>query len=59
MTPNKLWTALELAVHDEKFVLGGNLTVTQYVKPWFEQVGYPWLKVKKVNGTFVVTQVLP
>lgn len=59
MTPNKLWAALESAVRDENFVMGDNVTVTQFMKHWVEQAGYPWLKVKKINGTFIVTQVLP
>jgi len=56
-TPEELWTAFENALYDAEFDLGDNVTVTEFMRSWTEQAGYPLVEVVKENDTFVITQV--
>lgn len=56
-TPEELWIAFENVLYDREFELGENITVTQYMRTWTEQAGYPLVKIVKKNDSFVVTQV--
>lgn len=56
-TPEQLWIALENVLYDNEFDLGDNLTITQYMKSWTEQAGYPLVTIVKENNTFIITQV--
>lgn len=58
VTPENLWMAFEYVLKDTNFTLDENINVTQYMKTWTEQPGYPLVKVNRVNKTFVVTQVI-
>ncbi|VVC40910.1 Hypothetical protein CINCED_3A002040 [Cinara cedri] len=55
-TPEDLWTAFENVLFEEEFELGDNITVTEFMESWTEQSGYPLVRVKRENDTFVVTQ---
>jgi len=57
VTPEQLWIALENVLYDNEFDLGDNLTITQYMKSWTEQAGYPLVTIVKENNTFIITQV--
>lgn len=56
-TPEELWTAFENTLYDAEFDLGENVTVTEFMRSWTEQAGYPLVEVVKENDTFVITQV--
>lgn len=56
-TPEQLWIALENVLYDNEFDLGDNLTVTQFMRSWTEQTGYPLVTITKENNTFEITQV--
>jgi len=58
VTPNELWNELENVLYENNFDLGDNFTVTQFMKSWTEQAGYPLIKISKENDTFVITQVI-
>lgn len=56
-TPEKLWNAFENVLYDAQFDFGGNVTVTEFMRSWTEQPGYPLVEIVRDNVTFVVTQV--
>lgn len=56
-TPDDLWNAFENALYDVGFDLGEKLTVTEFMRSWTEQAGYPLVEIVKKNDTFVITQV--
>lgn len=56
-TPKQLWEAFEDVLYDNEFYLGDDLTITQFMKSWTEQPGYPLVKIVKENNTFVISQV--
>lgn len=58
VTPENLWIAFENALFDDDFVLAKNLTITEIMKSWTEQPGYPLVEISKVNNAFTITQVL-
>ncbi|XP_022172013.1 aminopeptidase N-like [Myzus persicae] len=55
-TPDDLWNAFENALYDVGFDLGEKLTVTEFMRSWTEQAGYPLVEIVKKNDTFVITQ---
>lgn len=55
-TPNELWIAFENILIDNNFELE-DISVTEYMKSWTEQPGYPLVTVVRMNNTFVITQV--
>lgn len=56
-TPEELWTAFENVLYDAEFDLGENVTITEFMRSWTEQAGYPLVEVAKENDTFIITQV--
>lgn len=56
-TPKQLWTAFESVLSANGFDLGANVTVTEFMKSWTEQAGYPLLTVTRENNSLVVVQV--
>lgn len=56
-TPEELWDAIENVLYDAEYDLGGNVTVTEFMRSWTEQAGYPLVEVVKENDAFVITQV--
>lgn len=57
VTPEDLWTAFEIILYENEFDLGDDINITQYMKSWTEQSGFPLVKIVKENNTFVITQV--
>lgn len=57
-TPEELWNAFENVLYDADFELDENVSVTEFMKSWTEQTGYPLINVMKVNDTFVISQVI-
>lgn len=58
MEPDQLFAAFEETVAEYKFDFGhGDVTVTDFMRHWTEQAGYPVIGVAKVDGSFVLTQV--
>lgn len=57
VTPNELWIAFENVLIDNDFKLDEDISVTQYMKSWTEQAGYPLVTIARVNNTFIITQV--
>lgn len=57
-TPEKLWIAFENVLYDKEFDLGDNFTITQFMRTWTEQSGYPLVKIVKENNAFIITQVV-
>ncbi|KAL5244502.1 hypothetical protein ACI65C_011912 [Semiaphis heraclei] len=55
-TPEELWSAFENVLYDAKFDLGENVTVTELMRSWTEQAGYPLVEIVKEKDTFVITQ---
>lgn len=58
MNPEKLWTEFENVLYETNFELDKSINVTQYMKSWTEQAGYPLVNILKYNNTFIVTQVI-
>lgn len=58
MNPEKLWTEFENVLYETNFELDKSINVTQYMKSWTEQAGYPLVNIVKYNNTFIVTQVI-
>lgn len=56
-TPEELWIAFENVLYDKEFDIGDNFTVTQFMRTWTEQAGYPLVKIVKENNAFIITQV--
>jgi len=57
-TPENLWNAFENVLYEEEFDLGTDVTVTEYMRSWTEQPGYPLVEIARDNDTFVITQVV-
>lgn len=57
-TPEDLWAALENVLYDAEFELDDSLTITEFMKSWTEQAGYPLVYIVKVNNTFYISQVI-
>lgn len=56
--PDQLFEAFELTLAKYQLDFGhGQVTVTEFMKHWTEQAGYPAINVTKVNGSFIVKQV--
>ncbi|CAH1738623.1 aminopeptidase N-like [Aphis gossypii] len=55
-TPEELWNAFENVLYDAEFDVGENVTVTEFMRSWTEQPGYPLVEIVRDNSTFVVTQ---
>lgn len=56
-TPEDLWNAFESVLYEARFDLAENVSVTQFMRSWTEQAGYPLVEIAKDNDTFVITQV--
>lgn len=57
MEPSELFAAFEHTVAEYRYELGQNVTVTDFMKQWTEQAGYPVVDVVKAADRFVITQV--
>lgn len=57
VVPDVLFAAFEYTISEYKFDFGQGVTVTNFMKQWTEQAGYPMINVSKVNDEFIVTQV--
>uniref|UniRef100_A0A2H8TGD8 Aminopeptidase N n=1 Tax=Melanaphis sacchari TaxID=742174 RepID=A0A2H8TGD8_9HEMI len=55
-TPENLWDAFENVLFDVQFDLGESVTVTEFMRSWTEQPGYPLVEIVRNNDTFVITQ---
>jgi len=55
--PDVLFAAFEYTISEYKFDFGQGVTVSDFMKQWTEQAGYPMINVSKVNDEFIVTQV--
>jgi len=55
--PDVLFAAFEYTISEYQFNFGQDFTVTDFMKQWTEQSGYPMINVVKVNDEFIVTQV--
>lgn len=58
VTPEQLWIAFENVLYNADFELDENVSVTEFMKSWTEQAGYPLVTVIKVNDTFIISQVV-
>lgn len=58
VTPEELWIAFESTLIDNNYELDNNISVTQYMRSWTEQAGYPLVNIIRENNTFVITQVI-
>ncbi|KAF0715024.1 mucin-12-like isoform X6, partial [Aphis craccivora] len=56
VVPDVLFAAFEYTISRYKFDFGQGVTVTDFMKQWTEQAGYPMINVSKVNDEFIVTQ---
>jgi len=52
-----LFAAFEDIIAEYQFDFGQDVTVTNFMKQWTEQAGYPMINVVKVNDEFIITQV--
>lgn len=57
MGPNALFSAFEKTISEYGYDFGQGVTVTDFMKQWTENAGYPMIKVVKTDDTFVITQV--
>lgn len=57
-TPEDLWMAFETVLYDEEFDLDDSITITQFMKSWTEQAGYPLVYIMKENNSLVISQVI-
>ncbi|XP_025191838.1 aminopeptidase N-like [Melanaphis sacchari] len=54
--PDVLFEAFEYTISKYQFNFGEDVTVTNFMKHWTEQAGYPMINVVKVNDEFIITQ---
>lgn len=57
VNPDVLFAAFENTISEYQYDFGKNITVTDFMKQWTEQAGYPMVSVIKINDVFVITQV--
>lgn len=55
--PDSLFDAFEMTVSEYQYEFGSTFTITDFMKKWTEQAGYPMINVVKVNDSFILTQV--